>query len=383
MSDKTMMGIEAVRGYQEDIIEAIPSTIIVVNRNLEILYANRNYYVKSGKRDRNVIGERLSRAFPQMLIEKTRIDDKIREVFLRGEPFDGDQLRYPGGMFYFYKIYPLKEGGEAISKVVIFMENITELTRLEEELRESYVKLENAYEDLKENDKVKSEFISTASHELRTPLTVINSYIEMFEEGMLGDLNEAQREKIQIIRSQTDHMIRLVEDMLDASRLESKKFKANKSPMRLEEIARNALDELSRLAGLKEHTMSLKINGSLPEIGGDERRIKQVFNNLLPNAIKYTPEKGVIDVTIEDEPMQVKVSITDNGIGIAKKDQEKIFQKFFTGSGSSLTRESGRMGLGLAIAKGIVEAHNGHIWVESMPGEGSTFTFTLPKYDWN
>ena len=378
-----MIGIEAVRGYQEDIIEAIPSTIIVVNRSLEILYANRNYYAKSGKKDRDVTGERLTRAFPQMLIEKTRIDDKIREVFLRGEPFDGDQLRYPGGMFYFYKIYPLKEAGDTISKVVIFMENITELTRLEEELRESYVKLENAYDDLKENDKVKSEFISTASHELRTPLTVINSYIEMFEGGMLGDLNEIQREKIQIIRSQTDHMIRLVEDMLDASRLESKKFKAHKSPIRLDEIARNALDELSRLAGLKEHTMSLKISGSLPEIGGDERRIKQVFNNLLTNAIKYTPEKGKIDVTIEDEPMQVKVTITDNGIGIAKRDQEKIFQKFFTGSGSSLTRESGRMGLGLAIAKGIVEAHNGHIWVKSMPGEGSTFTFTLPKYDWN
>jgi len=272
----------------------------------------------------------------------------------------------------------LKEGTESINKVVIFMENITELTRLEEELKNSYIKLENAYDELKENDETKSEFISTASHELRTPLTVINSYIEMFEEGMLGELTDTQREKIQIIRSQTDHMIRLVEDMLDTSRLESRKLKIHKSSIKIEEIAMKVLEELSRLAGLKEQTVSLATEGNLSEIEGDERRIKQVFNNLLTNAIKYTPNKGKINVLIKGEPGQVRVLISDDGIGIAKKDQDKIFQKFFTG-GSSLTRESGRMGLGLAIAKGIVEAHDGSIWVESEIGKGSTFVFTLPK----
>jgi len=375
-----MKGIESVRGYQEEIIEAIPSTIIVVNRSMEVLYANKNYYAKSyAKRERDVLGERLSRVIPQMLMENTRIDEKIREVFLTGTPFDGDQLRYPGGMFYFYKIYPLKEGTEDISKVVIFMENITELTRLEEELRDSYIKLENAYAELKENDEMKSEFISTASHELRTPLTVINSYVEMFEEGMLGDLSEIQREKIRIIRSQSEHMIRLVEDMLDTSRLELRKLKINKSKLKIQEIAAKVLAELGRLAGLKEQTISFTTEGELGEIEVDERRIKQVFNNLLTNAIKYTPDRGKIDVLIKDEPDQVRILISDNGIGIAKKDQKKIFQKFFVGSGSSLTRESGRMGLGLAIAKGIVEAHEGSIWVESEIGQGSTFVFTLPK----
>ncbi|MEI6104644.1 MAG: ATP-binding protein [Methanothrix sp.] len=375
-----MKGIESVRGYQEEIIEAIPSTIIVVNRSLEVLYANKNYYAKSvAKRERDVLGERLSRVIPPMLIEKTGIIDKIREVFLTGVPFDGDQIRYPGGMFYFYKIYPLKEDEESISKVVIFMENITELTRLEEELRESYVKLENAFAELKENDAIKSEFISTASHELRTPITVINSYIEMFEGGMLGELSSVQREKIEIISSQIEHMIRLVEDMLDVSRLESKALKINKYPIWVDDIARKAIDDLSRLAGLKEQSMSLTIEGSHSDVEGDGRRIKQVFNNLLTNAIKYTPEKGKIEVIITDEPEDVCVSIIDNGIGVAKKDQHRIFEKFYTGSGSSLTRESGRMGLGLAIAKGIIEAHEGRIWVASEIGMGSTFIFTLPK----
>jgi len=322
-----MKGIESVRGYQEEIIEAIPSTIIVVNRSLEVLYANRNYYAKSfAKREKDVLGERLSRVIPQMLIEKTRIDDKIREVFLTEAPFEGDQLRYPGGLFYFYKIYPLKEGTESINKVVIFMENITELTRLEEELKNSYIKLENAYDELKENDETKSEFISTASHELRTPLTVINSYIEMFEEGMLGELTDTQREKIQIIRSQTDHMIRLVEDMLDTSRLESRKLKIHKSSIKIEEIAMKVLEELSRLAGLKEQTVSLATEGNLSEIEGDERRIKQVFNNLLTNAIKYTPNKGKINVLIKGEPGQVRVLISDDGIGIAKRIRIRYFR---------------------------------------------------------
>ena len=375
-----MKGIESVRGYQEEIIEAIPSTIIVINRSLEVLYANRNYYAKSGaKRERDVLGEKLSRVIPPMLIEKTGIIDKIREEFLTGVPFDGDQIRYPGGLFYFYKIYPLKEDEDSISKVVIFMENITELTRLEEELRESYVKLENAFAELKENDAIKSEFISTASHELRTPITVISSYVEMFEDGMLGELSSAQREKIEIISSQIEHMIRLVEDMLDTSRLESKALNINKYPIWIDDIAKKVIDDLSRLAGLKEQSVSLTVEGSLPEIEGDGRRIKQVFNNLLTNAIKYTQKKGKIDVIIKDEPENVSISIIDNGIGVAKKDQHRIFEKFYTGSGSSLTRESGRMGLGLAIAKGIIEAHEGRIWFESEIGKGSTFVFTLPK----
>ncbi|VVB88340.1 Methanogenesis regulatory histidine kinase FilI [uncultured archaeon] len=374
-----MKGIESVRAYQEDIIESIPSTIIVLDGGLKILYANRNYYVKSGKKERDVIGERLDRVFSQMLIEKTRIDEKIRQVFETSVPFNGGQLRYPGGLFFFYKIHPLKEADMSIRKVVLLMEDITELTRLEEELRDSYVKLENAYAELKEEDEAKSDFISTASHELRTPLTVINSYLEMFEEGLLGELSGNQDEKIAIIRTQTDHMIKLVEDMLDTLRLESRKFKIQRVSLKLDEIARSAVDEVSRLADLKEHTMSLKINGDLPRIWGDRQRIKQVFGNLLTNAIKYTPNAGKINVELKNENGHLLVSIADTGIGIKEEEQEKIFEKFYTVSGKSLTSESERMGHGLTIARGNVEAHARSIWDKSSLNRGSTFYFTLPK----
>lgn len=376
-----MKGIEAIRAYQEDIIESIPSTIIILDMGLKILYANRNYYVKSGKKEREVVGERLERVFSSVLIEKTRIDEKIRHVFETGIPFSGGQLRYPGGLFFFYKIYPLKDADNRVRRVVLLMEDITELTRLEEEVRDSYVKLENAFAELKEEDQTKSDFISTASHELRTPLTVINSYLEMFVDGMLGKLNENQQDKLVVIRSQTDHMIRLVEDMLDTSRMESRKFKIQKHPLNLVEIAKSAIEEISRLADLKEHTISLKAKDKVASIEGDGHRIKQVFSNLLTNAIKYTPNKGKIDVGIKNENGHLLVSISDTGIGIPEKEHEKIFEKFYTVGCKSLTRESERMGLGLTIAKGIVEAHGGKIWVESELNKGSTFYFTLPRGD--
>lgn len=376
-----MKGIEAIRAYQEDIVESIPSTIIILDKGLKILYANRNYYTKSGKKEREVVGERLERVFSPVLIEKTMIDEKIRQVFETGIPFSGGQLRYPGGLFFFYKIHPLKDADYGVRRVVLLMEDITELTRLEEEVRDSYVKLENAYAELKEEDKTKSDFISTASHELRTPLTVINSYLEMFEDGMLGELDENQQDKLAVIRSQTDHMIKLVEDMLDTSRLESRKFKIQKHHLNLVEIAKSAIDEISRLADLKEHTISLKVKDKVASIEGDGHRIKQVFSNLLTNAIKYTPNKGKIDVGIKNENGHLLVSISDTGIGIPEKEHEKIFEKFYTVGGKSLTRESERMGLGLTIAKGIVEAHGGKIWVKSELDKGSTFYFTLPRGD--
>ena len=278
-------------------------------------------------------------------------------------------------------LYPVIDicSDEVIS-LYAYVEDITKLTRLEEELRDSYARLENAYAELKETYDTKSAFVSSVSHELRTPLTVINNYVEMFEEGLLGELNETQQEKLQIVRSQTDHMIRLVEDMLDTSRLESRRFRIQKGDLDLNVVAKSAVEDLSRLAALKEQMVSLEIDRKLPIVEGDEQRVKQVFNNLITNAIKYTSERGSIEVKVKDEgDDRILISISDTGMGIAEKDLSKIFEKFYTGDGSSLARESERMGLGLTIAKGIVEAHGGDIWVESELGKGSRFYFTLPK----
>lgn len=369
-----MRGIEIVRGYQEDIIETIPSTIIIVDRRLEVLYANRNFYLKSFRTEKNVIGMHLSKIFSPVFMQ--RLNSRIEKVFSAGEPFDGEQIRYPEGRFYFYRIHPLKEAGGYVSKAVIFIEDITEMTRLEEELRDSYIKLENAYAELKELDSIKSEFVSMVSHELRTPLTVINSYIEMFEDGMLGDLTDVQKEKLQLIRSQTDTMIQLVNDMVDILRIGSRRLRLKREPSSMEELIRSVIASLSRLAALKEHTITFRCERANTLIECDPKKIMQVLSNLLTNAIKYTPDRGQIEVVLGGDAENVLVSIRDNGIGIREEDKDRIFEKFFVRSNEK-SADIG-MGLGLSITKDIVEAHGGRIWFESRFGEGSTFYFTLP-----
>lgn len=190
---------------------------------------------------------------------------------------------------------------------------------LELQVMKRTAELDKAYMDLKDDDEIKSEFILTASHELRTPLTIISSYIQMFEEGFLGELTPTQMDKIQVIGSQLDHTLKLVDDMLDTSMLELKKFKIYKIPRRIEEIAKSALEDISRLAEIKKRTLSLEIETPLPVIDSDEKRIKQVFNILLTNAVKFTPDNGNVEVRIRDNEFDIRVSISDNGTGIQRE----------------------------------------------------------------
>lgn len=372
-------GFEKLGEYHEDIVESIPSTILIVNRALEIVYANPHYYRASGKRPKDTVGKSIWKVLPPGTIKRMDLGKKIRMVITTGRPFEGGHA--PGdrlGTFYFYKVRPLIDEYGDVSKAMILVEDVTELTRLEEELKESYTKLDDAYTELKEADKSKTDFISTASHELRTPLTVISNYLDLIDAGKIEGL-EKQKDIIETLVSQTNRMIELVEDMLDISRMESKRFVVERKNISTPEIVNDVVESVKTLSDLKGHTISLKITEDLPKIVGDKKRIKDLLTNLLTNAIKYTPNGGKITVSAKDEGGNVHFTVADTGIGISKREQAKIFEKFYVGGGLSARKEPGRMGLGLSIAKGIVEAHNGKIWVESTLGRGSKFHFTLPK----
>jgi signal transduction histidine kinase len=175
----------------------------------------------------------------------------------------------------------------------------------------------------------------------------------------------------------TEILLTLINDLLDMSRIQAGKFSLNPQPVRLKELARAAMTHLTGLAEQKRQGLYLDAEDDLPVVKADQQRVSQVILNLVGNAIKFTPEGGRIDVRLRHAPDGVRVEVKDNGIGIARADQLRLFHPF-TQVDSSSTRAKGGTGLGLSISKALIEAHGGAIGVESAPGAGSTFWFTLP-----
>ena len=238
--------------------------------------------------------------------------------------------------------------------------------------------LKQAYDQLVELDRLKANFLSVVSHELRTPLTSIQGYSEFLEDGLEGELSEGQADFVRQIQLGTQHLTRLVDDLLDFARVEAGSLKITRAQT---DLSRRILDAVESLSpALRERRLTLK-TVLLPEpvwVQADPGRITQVLLNFLSNALKFTPQGGTVTVSLQTTSEEVRVEVSDSGIGIAAEHLPRLFQKFFQVD-SSTTREQGGTGLGLPIAKSIIEAHGGRIGVESTPGQGSTFWFTIPR----
>jgi len=226
---------------------------------------------------------------------------------------------------------------------------------------------------LKELDRIKSEFVTTVSHDLRSPLTAILGYVELIERA--GDVNDQQREFIRRVQNSVEQITSLVTDLLDLGRIEAGLDTA-KERIPIVVIARHAIESLRAVAEDK----SIKLDISMPEITpfvyGDPVRMRQMIGNLIENAVKYTPEQGVISFTMEPEQDQVIMRINDNGPGIPPSDLPYVFDKFFRASNAPDSLPG--TGLGLSIVKSIVESHNGRVWVDSKLGNGTSFSVVLP-----
>lgn len=231
----------------------------------------------------------------------------------------------------------------------------------------------------KEVYKLKSEFVSNLSHELRTPLTTIKSYVSYMLEGKMGALEEKLRNGLTFVNRSADRLIRLIDDLLDISRIETRLIEFEMKPFSLAEIIDNGVKELILLVEERHQTLRRQLPDDLPLIEGDQDRVTQVVINLLSNAIKYTPEGGSIVIQAEEEDEQVHVKVSDNGVGIPPSALSKIFERFYQADPALSRKVGGGSGLGLTISKEIIEGHGGKIWAESEDGQGSTFHFTLPK----
>jgi signal transduction histidine kinase len=222
----------------------------------------------------------------------------------------------------------------------------------------------------------KSEFLANMSHELRTPLNAIIGFSEVLTERMFGELNEKQDEYLRDIYASGQHLLSLINDILDLSKIEAGRMELEATDFDVPSAIDNALTLVRERATRRGIALGRTIDERLGTIRGDERKVKQVLLNLLSNALKFTPEGGRIDVSARVQDGAAEIAVADTGVGIAPEDQEAVFEEFRQ-VGTADKKVEGT-GLGLALSRKFIELHGGRIRVRSQVGHGSTFTFTLP-----
>jgi len=257
------------------------------------------------------------------------------------------------------------------------------------ELTEHNARLSRAVARLEELDRLKSNFLATMSHELRTPLTSVIGYAEMMAEGLAGPITQDQREYLTTILGKADQLLSLITAVLDVSSLESGQLALERATLSLTDLVASELATFAPQAGRRGIAIQLD---ACPDavVVGDRRKIRQVVSSLVSNAVKFTPDRGKVGVALRRGPLAahepagrgddapaIQLVVSDSGIGISRDQVAKIFEPFFQVDSSS-TRAFGGTGLGLTLAKAYVEAHGGRIWVDTAPGQGSTFTATFP-----
>jgi signal transduction histidine kinase len=251
------------------------------------------------------------------------------------------------------------------------------LGKAHEQLKSNYQELERAHQKLQQLDEMKSEFMAIASHELLTPLSTIRAYAETLLTERFGPLGKEQIKTINIIERVVIRLSRIVDDFVDYTLLERGKLKFEQNNLSIAKVISETVEEFKEIAEERAIKLDVKIPRDLPKIKGDPYRLHQVFDNLLANAIKFTPDEGSISITSTVEPGTLKIHFSDSGIGISKKQISQIFLPFQQVERSTKRKFKGA-GLGLAISKRIIEAHGGKIEVESKKGKGSTFTCLFP-----
>lgn len=256
--------------------------------------------------------------------------------------------------------------------------DLIELTKkLEEKVHEQTKKIRKSYEKLEKLDKTKSEFVSIASHQLRTPLTAIKGYISMILEGIYGKLPEKLEKPLKNIYASNERLIRLVNDLLNLSRIETGKTELNLEKVALDKVVANVIEELESMAKKKGIYLKIEEFEKIPNIMIDENKIRQVIMNIIDNAIRYT-NKGGITVKIQNLKTKIQIIISDTGEGMTKEEITYLFGSFSRGTAGTKSWTEG-IGLGLYVAKNFIKLHNGKIQAESPgKGKGSTFYIEIP-----
>jgi len=348
--------------------DAMSDFVFIQAADNTILKANKSMLNALGAKPEEIIGRKcfdvlhkLNHPWPNCPFEKTKLDKHSHM-----EEVDDKNIGIP----LLITTSPiLNEKGELVGSVHV-SKDISQIKKAQAEL-------EKKNKELMKLDELKSEFISTVSHELRTPLSITKEGISLVVDEIPGKVNPKQKDILRTANSNIDRLARIINDLLDISKIEAGKVELKKKTVDLANLIKEAAALFEKEALKKCLEIKLDIPKGAVNIEIDPDRIMQVFTNLIGNAIKFT-ESGTIEVSIKEKEGEVECFVSDTGMGIAEENMPKVFEKFVqfhrtAGGGAKGT------GLGLSIVKGIVEMHKGRIWVESAPGKGTKFTFTLPK----
>ncbi|HVO40880.1 MAG TPA: ATP-binding protein [Spirochaetia bacterium] len=289
------------------------------------------------------------------------------------EQFDYCLNAGPVQVWYNAKVSPLKDDAGTFDGVTIVARDVTARKRAEDQLTFAIQAADAA-------NRAKSDLLAGMSHELRTPLTAIMGYAEILLYEYFGSVNERQKQQLDVILQCSHHLLDLINDILDISKIESGKTELELSSVKISSLLAHTLTLLRETAGRHRIVMETNLPPELKdlEMRVDERRLKQVLFNLLSNAIKFTPDGGRINVAMERHGGFVEISVTDTGVGVPALELERIFEAFYQLRRGGTAKSQGS-GLGLSLARQLVELHGGRIWAESEgEGKGSRFVFTLP-----
>ncbi|MFC1666481.1 ATP-binding protein [Candidatus Omnitrophota bacterium] len=377
--------------------DSITDIIFIQDNDFTVIKTNKACLDALGLQREDVIGKKCykilhksNRPWPNCPFEKTRKDEKIHTeevgdpniampLLITSSPIFDDDRKFIGCVHIAKDITAQKKAEKVLKDAKDELEiQAWGLRKTNEAIRILYKELESKNIKLRKLDQLKSDFISTVSHELRTPLTITKEGISLILDEVLGKVNQEQRRFLGVALENLNRLTRVINDLLDISKIESGKIELNKRPIDIKTF----MEQLTSSFEIKFKQKGLELRTSIPDetidIYVDSDKINQVFTNLIYNALKFT-QHGSIEILVKDKEDEVECTVADTGRGISEENLPRVFDKFQQFDRTYGPGDKGT-GLGLPITKAIIEIHNGIIWVESKLGKGTRFIFTLPKY---
>jgi two-component system CheB/CheR fusion protein len=367
--------------YSESIIDTVREPLITLNQDLRVVSASRSFYEVFKVKPEETVGQLIyDLGNKQWDIPKLR--ELLETILPQKTTFDNYEVEHDfttiGRRIMLLNARQIKRvlGKERI--ILLAIEDITERRETENGLENALEELKKLTVELKRVARAKSEFLANMSHELRTPLSSIIGFSEVLCDEMFGPLNEKQKQYINFVLTSGKHLLLLINQILDMATVEAGKMKLVVSIIRMKSLLHEIAMLVTDMISKKKIQLSLEISEDLPDIEGDELKVREIIYNLLSNAVKFTPEGGTIGMRAKKVSSDIEVMVWDTGIGIVPENMEKIFEGFYR-IDTPYSRLTEGTGLGLPISRKLVELHSGKLYVESEGlNKGTSVRLTLP-----